>query len=204
MGGGNSLASWGAVWSSFRSTETRINVDSHLAAQEIGKALSSAIGTRLGTRSGLVIVCIGTDRSTGDALGPIAGTLLRDKGLPGVHVYGTLEQPVHATNLQETITMLAERHHNALVVAIDACLGKSDSVGTITVGSGSLRPGAGVNKELPAVGDIYITGVVNVGGFMEYFVLQNTRLYLVFRLAEAIASGVETAIQMWERERRKA
>lgn len=204
MGGGNYLTSWGALWSGFRSTEARINVDSPLATQEIGKALSGAIGTRLGLRSGLVIVCIGTDRSTGDALGPIVGTLLCDKGLPGVHVYGTLEQPVHATNLHDTLTMLSERHGSTLVVAVDACLGKSDSVGTISVGCGSLRPGAGVNKDLPAVGDVYITGVVNVGGFMEYFVLQNTRLYLVYRLAETIASGVEAAFHMWEKERRKA
>ena len=41
------------------------------------------------------------------------------------------------------------------------------------------KPGAGVNKDLPPVGDLYITGVVNVGGFMDYLVLQNTRLYLI-------------------------
>jgi len=60
----------------------------------------------------------------------------------------------------------------------------------ITVGRGSLRPGAGVNKSLPAVGDVYTTGVVNVAGFMEYFVLQNTRLGLVVKMAKIIAQGI--------------
>ncbi|MGB4008573.1 MAG: DUF1256 domain-containing protein, partial [Bacillota bacterium] len=36
----------------------------------------------------------------------------------------------------------------------------------------------------------HITGIVNVGGFMEYLVLQNTRLSLVIRMAEAIAGGI--------------
>ena len=50
-----------------------------------------------------------------------------------------------------------------------------------------MKPGAGVNKDLPPVGDIHLTGIVNVGGFMEYFVLQNTRLSIVFHMADVIA-----------------
>ncbi|MDU5948577.1 MAG: spore protease YyaC, partial [Paenibacillus macerans] len=71
--------------------------------------------------------------------------------------------------------------------------------GSIQVVQGPLRPGAGVNKELPPVGDIHLTGIVNVGGFMEYFVLQNTRLSLVMRLADIIANCVYTAIKEWNR-----
>ena len=58
---------------------------------------------------------------------------------------------------------------------------------------GPVKPGAGVNKELPAVGDIHITGIVNVSGFMEYFVLQNTRLHLVMKMAKTIANGIHDA-----------
>jgi putative sporulation protein YyaC len=67
-------------------------------------------------------------------------------------------------------------------------------VGQISVAPGPLLPGAGVNKQLPAVGRMHITGTVNVGGFMEYFVLQNTRLALVMRMAEVIAEGVALAV----------
>lgn len=44
-------------------------------------------------------------------------------------------------------------------------LGKVDSIGKFYVFDGGLKPGAGVGKELDAVGDYSITGVVNVGGF---------------------------------------
>jgi len=137
-------------------------------------------------------------------LGPITGTLLRERKIGGISVYGTLESPVHATNLGETIALLSEKHRGGHIIAVDACLGKADSVGVVPVGMGSLRPGAGVNKDLPSIGEVYITGVVNVGGFMEYFVLQNTRLFLVYKLAEVIASGIEAGLSSLELARLKA
>ena len=141
----------------------------------------------------LVVVCIGTDRSTGDALGPLVGTNLV-RGNSGLHVYGTLNEPVHAMNLSETMDRIALNHRNPYIIAVDACLGQLTSVGTIQFLHGPLRPGAGVHKDLPAIGDVHITGVVNVSGFMEYFVLQNTRLSLVFAMAEVIAAGLHRAM----------
>lgn len=139
---------------------------------------------------GLVLMCIGTDRSIGDALGPLTGTLLADQGPWPFRVLGTLDAPVHAGNLSDSIAQVEQEYRLPLVVAVDACLGRSESVGFFSIGKGALRPGAGVNKTLPTVGQLYVTGVVNVGGFMEYFVLQNTRLNLVMRMAKLLAAGV--------------
>ncbi|MFU1798064.1 spore protease YyaC [Paenibacillus azoreducens] len=146
----------------------------------------------------VIIVCIGTDRSTGDCLGPLVGTALARYKSPWYHLFGTLDEPVHAVNLQETLSSIYTLYDNPFVIGIDACLGQSSSVGCIQVASGPLKPGAGVHKELPPVGDIHLTGIVNVGGFMEYFVLQNTRLSLVMRLSEIIASTLQGAIQEWK------
>ncbi|MBO8164795.1 MAG: spore protease YyaC [Brevibacillus sp.] len=137
-----------------------------------------------------VIVCIGTDRSTGDSLGPLVGSKLQAYCPKHLHVYGTLQDPVHAVNLAEKLEEIAEKHPNRLTIAVDACLGQYSNIGSITVGDGPLKPGAGVKKELPAVGTFHITGIVNVGGFMEYFVLQNTRLYVVMEMAEVIARSL--------------
>lgn len=141
----------------------------------------------------LVVLCIGTDRSTGDALGPLVGSRLHTYFLDDIFVYGTLEQPVHAINLADQIALITEKHPNALIVAIDACLGQYQHVGCINVADGPVKPGAGVKKELPAVGHFHITGIVNVGGFMEYFVLQNTRLHVVVSMADIIASAIHKA-----------
>ena len=135
-----------------------------------------------------VILCIGTDRSTGDALGPLIGTHLSRLNLPQLHIYGTLDEPVHATNLEENVQFIQQRFINPFVIAVDACLGRLDSIGCITLADGPLKPGAGVHKQLPKVGEAHLTGIVNVGGFMEYMVLQNTRLNLVWRMSENISS----------------
>jgi putative sporulation protein YyaC len=138
----------------------------------------------------IVVVCIGTDRSTGDALGPIIGSKLTKLYPKNMTVYGTLDDPVHAMNLEETLVQIKTIHRLPYIIAIDACLGELKSVGMITMAQGPLKPGAGVQKSLPDVGDIHMTGIVNVGGFMEYFVLQNTRLSIVMRMADKIASAL--------------
>ncbi|GMB09770.1 putative sporulation protein YyaC [Thermolongibacillus altinsuensis] len=150
----------------------------------------------------IVIVCIGTDRSTGDSLGPLVGTMLKEKQISPFHVYGTLEEPIHAVNLEEKLKEIKMMHKNGFIIAVDACLGKLKSIGMITVEKGPLKPGAGVNKQLPPVGDIHITGVVNVSGFMEFFVLQNTRLHLVIEMAQSIANGIYEAVQQIRKQQR--
>ncbi|MFZ7102961.1 MAG: spore protease YyaC [Peptococcaceae bacterium] len=135
----------------------------------------------------VVTLCIGTDRSTGDCLGPLVGWLLQERLPLSNFVYGTIDRPVHATNMPDALKEIKQRYSDPLIIAIDACLGKMDSVGYVSFAQGSLKPGAAVNKNLPAIGDIAISGIVNVGGFMEYFVLQNTRLSFVMQMAEKIA-----------------
>lgn len=173
--------------------EFRVRVDDALAVHKLATALGRELRVLSGTRRRLAVLCIGTDRSTGDALGPLTGSRLVELGCPELFVLGTLAEPVHATNLGEALAKLQACPETPLVVAVDACLGRLESVGSITLARGALRPGTGVNKNLPAVGDLHITGIVNVGGFMEYMVLQNTRLHLVYRMAQVIASGIVLA-----------
>lgn len=136
------------------------------------------------------MVCVGTDRSTGDSLGPLVGTML-SRGDFGGTVLGDLETPVHAENLESILPRLSAK--TGLVMGVDACLGTRQEVGRVMVRAGPLRPGLGVKKKLTPIGDLYIAGVVNVGGFMEYMVLQNTRLSLVMKMAETIAAGIQKA-----------
>jgi putative sporulation protein YyaC len=147
----------------------------------------------------IVVVCVGTDRSTGDALGPLIGSRLKQIVFDGFSLYGTLDLPVHAMNLSATMDEIKEKYDNPFIIAIDACLGKLSSVGHVQIAYGPIKPGSGVNKDLPPVGDMHITGVVNVGGFMEYFVLQNTRLSLVMNMAEVIANSLSLSIKNSDR-----
>lgn len=134
-----------------------------------------------------VILCIGTDRSTGDSLGPLTGTFLAEYNPLNITIYGTLNEPVHAKNLSCYIHKIQQQHIHPFIIVIDACLGKHKSIGSIITGKGPIKPGAALKKTLPTVGDVHLTGVVNLGGFMEFSVLQNTRLSIVVDIAKILA-----------------
>lgn len=138
----------------------------------------------------LVILCIGSDRITGDSLGPLVGHSLSKAPLKSTWVYGTLNHPVHALNLSETVNMVRQRHPESLVLAIDASLGSRRHLGCLTITRGSLEPGLGVRKKLQPVGDISITGIVNTSGTFDHFSLQTTRLATVVGMADSIVSGI--------------
>lgn len=137
-----------------------------------------------------VILCIGSDRSTGDSLGPLIGYKLEKYHIPGISVCGTLNSPIHAANLAESMEDIRRSYKNPFILAIDASLGTKEHIGYITLANGPLRPGLGVKKELPNVGDIHITGIVNFSGMMESLLLQTTRLSMVMQLADTISKAV--------------
>jgi hypothetical protein len=110
-------------------------------------AASAQLTNRLGTyvkglasHRRIVVVCLGTDRCTGDSLGPLLGTALSKYRSSKFDFYGTLEKPVHAMNLDDTLVQLYRTFHDPFVIGVDACLGSSSSIGSILVGEVPIRP----------------------------------------------------------------
>ena len=77
-------------------------------------------------------------------------------------------------NLEPCMEQLREKCPDALVVAVDASVGSADHVGYVTLGRGPLKPGLGVSKDLDAVGDLFITGIV---GSVRNGAVSYTHLY---------------------------
>ncbi len=142
-----------------------------------------------GFKREIVYLCIGTDRATGDCLGPLVGTRLQAMN-PDINLYGTLEKPSHAANLDSVLKEIGLQYQDPLIVAVDASLGNTDRIGYINIKPGGLKPGTALKKMLPVVGDFHISAVVNVGGYLEQMVLQNTRLSLVYKMADLIARSL--------------
>lgn len=161
----------------------------HRSMKALCHRLREFLDTEADTAGDTVVLCIGTDRATGDALGPIVGSILTERRC-GFTVYGTLKHPVHAMNLREYISRIYSSHISPTVIAVDASLGREPDVGLITLSKGPLQPGIGVNKKLPAIGDISITGIVNISGKPGLSMLQSTRLYTVKSMAEYIADSL--------------
>lgn len=171
------------------------------AAEQFAREFSQLLGEiRLEkNKQGLLFLCIGSDRSTGDSLGPLIGYKLKERRIPDIAVLGTLDEPVHAINLEDHMEMIRRGYQEHIVVAVDASVGSRDNVGFITLGKGSLKPGLGVSKDLSEVGDLFITGIVSGQGTCDPLLLQSTRLSMVMRLADCISDGI--CLSHWERKK---
>jgi len=156
---------------------------------ELKNKLQHTLNTQHISFNDIVILCIGTDRATGDCLGPLVGEHLQ-RALPSLPVYGNLEQPIHALNLESTIESIYQKHKHPFIIAIDASLGVQEHIGYATLSQSPLKPGKGVNKKLPAIGHLSITGIVNVAGFPNSILLQSTRLHTVVTLANCISGAI--------------
>ncbi len=142
-----------------------------------------------------VILCIGSDLSVGDSLGPVAGTKLREK-LQGLncYVYGTLSKPITAHEVKYMNEFLRSTHPENPVIAIDAAVGLAGDIGLIKLAKKGIKPGSGANKRLAKVGDVSIMGIVAEHSAFNYSLFSATRLNVVYKMAEIIAEGVASFI----------
>ena len=145
-----------------------------------------------------VVVCIGSDLAIGDSLGPVTGSMLKFKtqGL-GFFLYGTLSTPITAKEIKYIRAFLKETHRGCPVIAVDAAVGDAGDIGLIKISDTPLLPGAGANKQLGAIGDITVMGIVAEKSLANYGLLHSTRLNLVYSMAEIISDGLSSLL--WER-----
>ena len=145
-----------------------------------------------------IFICIGSDLVLGDSLGPLIGTLLRNRNVRS-YVYGTLNYPITAKEVEYARTYLKQMHPSSVAIAIDAAVGKPEDIGIIRVINKGLKPGLGVDKNLGVVGDLSIVGVVAGKSTNNYNLFNLTRLNLIFKMAETITSGIEKYISHIEK-----
>lgn len=146
----------------------------------------------------LLFLCIGSDRVSGDCLGPLVGYKLeqnRDSLPDCFQVCGSLSHPVHAVNLRQQLREL--RRREGLTIAIDASIGSRKTLGTLCISPDALYPGEGVSKNLPPVGQISITGVTAYEENPVPFHQQNVPLSFVMEMADRIYQGLIIFLKLY-------
>ena len=156
--------------------------------KNVDRNLSTSLETLINQKP-IVVLCVGSDIVMGDSLGPLVGTNLVKKNV-NAHVYGTLDFPITAKEVECAKVYLKKFHPNSQVLAIDAAVGNFEDVGAIRVINKGIKPGLGVNKNLKTVGDISIIGVVAPKEKDSYKLLSLTRLNLIYKMAEQISDGI--------------
>ncbi len=150
----------------------------------------------------IAVICIGTDRSTGDSYGPLVGYMLSKYTLYEFDLYGTIHEPVHALTLEKTVQRI--NPEETLIIAIDSSVGYSEYVGFIGVKYGSISPGSGVGKKLPSIGDIAISGIVAISGLAPLLMLQSASLGMVYTMAEKTTRAITYSLYKQQIEKRKS
>ncbi len=138
-----------------------------------------------------VIICIGSDLVVGDSLGPIVGSSLVKQLNGKAYVYGTLSNPVTAKEIHTLRDNVSKLHPFSKTLVIDAAVGNTEEIGYLKINKSGIKPGLGVNKDLPALGDVSIIGVVSDkdNSPLNY----TTRFSLVYSLVNDIVNGLVKA-----------
>lgn len=141
-----------------------------------------------------VFICIGSDKHHYDCLGPLTGSLLKLNGYK--YVYGELGDPVNSSNLDKYIKLINEKYNNDLVIAIDAAkTAKIENDGLVVFRKKGVKPGEGVGKDLPVVGDYSILYVVYKDKFDNS---DGTSLGFAFDGAKAVLEKIKEIVNFRE------
>lgn len=143
-----------------------------------------------------VVICIGSDRVSGDMLGPMVGSSLKEKYRLACPVYGSVGESVNGLNLEEYLKMIGERHRGSSIIAVDAALGKGSDVGTVRLKRGGIKAGGALERKGENVGDIGVIGVVaeETPPAEVYAALLSVPFALVEALAARIARLIYEAV----------
>ena len=142
-------------------------------------------------------LCIGTDKITGDALGPIVGSNIENfiisKKIDNVKVKGNLENPLCNKNINEYKNI-----DDSITILVDAAVSNSYEVGNIIVEENStkIRYALKDMKKIPA--DISVKVVVSKNledEYLNFFMLQNIKLGTIIKLSEIVSKQLYKVIE---------
>lgn len=101
----------------------------------------------------VVIMCVGTDRHVWDSIGPMTGSLMGNDYV----IFGDLNNPVTALNVEGTERMIRRNYPDHLLVVVDASICDEEKYHKqVEIKKGGIKPGEGAGKDLCRIGDYSI------------------------------------------------
>ena len=141
----------------------------------------------------IVVLCFGTPTVAGDSLGPLTGSALIERGAP-CFVYGTLNRPVTAKNMDDYMNFIKCAHDGALLLAVDAGLGDKGKIGSYSIRSDGVCPAA-VGGKKARVGDVGILGIVGSREGDHYAALLSASTLKVQEMANKLSVVIKCAVE---------
>ena len=161
----------------------------HHASEFASEAIKDFLLNMCKGYENVAFVFIGTDANVGDSLAPMAGSLVH-KTASAVFCYGNLNCTITARDVPYIAAYIKRAHPLSRVVVIDAAVGKKEDVGSIKILPRSIRPGLGVSKNLPPIGDVSVIGVISERSKCNLAMLGYAKVSNVYAMAKVISDGI--------------
>ena len=139
-----------------------------------------------------VVICIGSDRVSGDMLGPLVGSALREEDRLPCPVYGWGGESGNGLNREKYLEMIGRRHRGSRLISVDAALGKEEDVGKIRLKKGGVKAGGALERKGDRIGDVGVIGVV--AGERPPAEVYGALLAVPFSLVESLAARIAALI----------
>ncbi len=141
-----------------------------------------------------VIVCIGSDRVVSDMIGPLTAEILVNKYDVDAYVYGRLQNPITASNMESAFDYIQNTHKGSQIIVVDATVGNISDIGKVKFNSCGCIPAGVFSKHTKMYGDISILPVVSTIGIESKLFLSCAKFNTVYKLAKDIAYSIDRAI----------
>ncbi len=144
--------------------------------------------------SKIIFLCIGTDKITGDAFGPLVGYKLKNLfyGEEKIEVIGDLENTVTLINIIKTMERIKRSYENPFLIAIDAAISNRIDIGRVIVSNSKMNVGGNLSRKI-YIGDISIKGIVSrnlKNPRCNFKALQEVPLNTIMNMADSVAQGI--------------
>ena len=133
-----------------------------------------------------VFLCIGSEKLVFDSLGPMVGTMLKNRDDLDAYVYGTMAEPITALQVETASAFIRRFHPGAEVIVVDSAIGKREEIGSVKFFDRGLRPALGIDREMGVVGDKSVMGIVTTKDKVRSPLSCKVHPESVFALAEKV------------------
>ena len=152
--------------------------------------------------SEIVILCVGTIKIIGDAIGPIVGQklieVLKVKKNKRIIVCGNIYNTLNFNNAKNILRKIDEECENPFIITIDSALGNMDMVEKIFVNDGIISLGSSLGRSISYNSHINIKCVVgeNKNDAEENFeTLRNVNINSIINVSNTIVYGINEVIK---------
>ena len=146
----------------------------------------------------IALLCIGSKKIIGDALGPYVGEkLIHTKLKNKIIIKGTLTEPIHYLNIREQLEYLNKQYKDLFTIIIDSSLYVKSYIGKVIITKNKVVLGKALDKNQYVLGNLAIKGIVGVdtGNYSEnIYNLKKVSKSLILKMSEKITNQILKAI----------